>query len=130
MRWFAVACGFLMAAIGIVGIADPLLLLDATSFTLTSLGLYIAAAFRVVFGLVLIGVASTSRMPRTLRTLGVIIVVAGIITPFVGVERARGIVAWWVGQGNAFMRIWASIAVVFGLFIIYAVIPRRRSGLL
>jgi uncharacterized membrane protein YbaN (DUF454 family) len=128
MRGFAIACGFLMAAVGIVGIVDPLLLLDATSFTLTSLGLYIAAAFRVVFGLVLIGVASASRMPRTLRTLGAIIVVAGIITPFVGVERARGIVAWWVGQGNAFMRIWALIAVIFGLFVIYAVIPRRRSA--
>ena len=97
MRGFAIACGFLMAAVGIVGIVDPLLLLDATSFTLTSLGLYIAAAFRVVFGLV-------------------------------GVERARGIVAWWVGQGNAFMRIWALIAVIFGLFVIYAVIPRRRSA--
>ena len=128
MRGFAGACGFLMAAIGIVGIADPSLLLDATRFTLTSLGLYITAAFRVVFGVVLIGVASTSRMPRTLRTLGAIIVVAGIITPFAGVERARGIVAWWVSQGIAFMRIWASIAVIFGLFIIYAVIPRRGSA--
>ena len=128
MRGFAGACGFLMAAIGIVGIADPSLLLDATRFPLTSLGLYIAAAFRVVFGVVLIGVASTSRMPRTLRTLGAIIVVAGFITPFAGVERARGIVAWWVSQGIAFMRIWASIAVIFGLFIIYAVIPRRGSA--
>ena len=128
MRGFAGACGFLMAAIGIVGIADPSLLLDATRFTLTSLGLYITAAFRVVFGVVLIGVASTSRMPRTLRTLGAIIVVAGIITPFAGVERACGIVAWWVSQGIAFMRIWASIAVIIGLFIIYAVIPRRGSA--
>ena len=128
MRGFAGACGFLMAAIGSVGIADPSLLLDATRFTLTSLGLYITAAFRVVFGVVLIGVASTSRMPRTLRTLGAIIVVAGFITPFAGVERARRIVAWWVSQGIAFMRIWASIAVIFGLFIIYAVIPRRGSA--
>jgi len=127
MRWIAVACGVLMTAIGIVGIADPSLLLDATRFTLTSIGLYIAAAFRVVFGLVLIRVAFTSRMPRTLRTLGAIIFVAGIITPFVGVERARRIVAWWVSQGIAFMRIWASVALIFGLFIIYAVIPRRGS---
>lgn len=44
MRWFDIACGFFMAAIGIVGIADPSLLLDATSFTLTSSGLYITAA--------------------------------------------------------------------------------------
>jgi uncharacterized membrane protein YbaN (DUF454 family) len=36
MRWFAIAYGFLMAAIGIVGIGDTSLLLDATSFTLTS----------------------------------------------------------------------------------------------
>ena len=127
MRWLAIAFGFMIAAIGIVGMADPALLLYATSFMLTSLGLYIAAAIRVVFGLVLIGVAATSRMPRTLRILGFFIVIAGIITPFFGIARARAFVEWWSVQSTVFMRIWVSFAVLFGLFIIYAVSPRREG---
>jgi uncharacterized membrane protein YoaT (DUF817 family) len=127
MRWVAVAFGVAIALIGIVGLMDPALLLDATSFTLTSLGLYIVAAIRIAFGLVLIGEATASRMPRTLRILGVFIVLAGIITPFFGVERIRMIVEWWSAQSIAFMRTWVSLAVIFGLFIIYVVTPRRRD---
>jgi hypothetical protein len=127
MRWFAITFGLVIAAIGIVGLADPALLLDATSFMQTSVGLYIAAAFRVVFGVVLIWIAATSRMPRTLRILGAFIVLAGIITPFIGVERVRAIVEWWSAQGVVFMRTWATVAVIFGIFIIYAVTPRRGA---
>jgi len=127
MRWVAIAFGAVIAAIGIVGLADPVLLLDATSFMQTSVGLYIAAAFRVVFGVVLIWIAATSRMPRTLRILGAFIVLAGIITPFIGVQRVRAIVEWWSAQGVVFMRTWATVAVIFGIFIIYAVTPRRRD---
>lgn len=127
MRWVAIAFGAVIAAIGIVGLADPVLLLDATSFMQTSVGLYIAAAFRVVFGVVLIWIAATSRMPRTLRILGAFIVLAGVITPFVGVERVHAIVEWWSAQGVVFMRTWATVAVIFGIFIIYTVTPRRRD---
>jgi hypothetical protein len=127
MRWFAIAFGLAMTSIGIVGLVDPALLLDATSFTRTSVGLYIVAIIRVSFGLVLIGVAATSRMPRTVRILGAFIVLSGIITPFVGVERARAIVGWWSAQGDAFMRAWASLAVIFGLFVIYVVAHHRGA---
>lgn len=127
MRWFAIAFGLFIAAIGVVGLVDPALLLDVTTFTRTSIGLYIVAALRVAFGLILIGAAGTSRMPRTVRILGAFIVLAGIVTPFIGVEGARAIVAWWSAQGVGFMRTWAVFALVFGLFIIYAVTPRRPA---
>lgn len=125
MRWLAIGFGGLFAAIGIVGLANPALLLKATNFTLTSTGLYVVAAIRVAFGLVLMGAAAASRMPRTLRILGAFIVLAGVITPLFGVERTRAIVSWWSMQSMAFMRTWISFAVAFGLFIIYAVTPPR-----
>ena len=128
MRWLAFAFGLVITAIGIVGMANPTLLLDATRFAQTSVGLYIVAAIRVVFGFVLIAAAAASRAPRTLRILGAFIVVAGIITPFFGVERTRAFVEWWSAQGTAFMRTWTALAVIFGLFTIYAVTPRRSNG--
>ncbi len=127
MRWLAFIIGLIITAIGILGIAAPTLLFDVMALALTQVGLYIAAALRVAFGLVLIAAAAASRLPRTVRILGTLIVVAGVITPFFGLERARAMVAWWSTQGPTFMRGWAVLAVIFGLFIIYGVAPRRLA---
>jgi hypothetical protein len=128
MRWLAILVGLIIAALGILGIAAPTTLLDATAFALTEVGLYVAAALRVAFGLVLIAAAPASRLPRALRVLGALIVLAGLITPFFGLERARAMVDWWSAQGPLFMRAWAALAVVFGLFIIYVIGPRRSAA--
>jgi NO-binding membrane sensor protein with MHYT domain len=125
LRWFAVLVGLIISAIGILGMAAPTVLLDATRFAQTQVGLYVAAAVRVAFGVALIGAAAASRMPRTLRIAGAVVVVAGIITPFFGVERTQAILDWWSAQGTAFTRTWAAFALIFGLFIIYAATPRR-----
>ena len=41
-----------------------------------------------------------SHAPKTLRILGVVTVVAGIITPLVGVDRAHAIGGWWADRGQ------------------------------
>jgi hypothetical protein len=67
-------------------------------------------------------------MPRVLRVLGAAIVLAGLFTPFFGVERTQAMLTWWSGQGQVFMRASASVAVPFGLFLIYAVTSSRRAA--
>ena len=128
MRWLAVAIGLVVTAIGILGMAAPAILLDTARLSVTPLGLYVVAALRVAFGLVLIRVAPISRAPRAFRILGAFIVVAGIITPFLGIERARAILEWWTAQGTVFFQISMALPVIFGLFIVYAVAPRRRAA--
>jgi hypothetical protein len=129
MSWLAFIIGVLVMAIGILGVVAPSLVLDASRFAQTPVGLYSVAAIRVVFGLVLIQVAATSRTPKVLRLIGAFILLAGIVTPFLGVDRARAMADWWFAQGITFMRSWAALAVIFGLFIIYAVKPRRHARL-
>jgi len=128
MSKLAIFFGLLIAALGLLGVAAPTILLQAAPFTLTQAGLYAAAAFRVVVGLVLILAAPASRMPRTLRVLGALMVIGGIATPFIGVERARAMVEWWSALGPVFMRVWASLAVLVGSFIIYAASPGRQAA--
>jgi hypothetical protein len=128
MRWFAVLVGLVIAAFGILGIAAPTVLLEVAAFALTQAGFYVAAALRIAFGLVLIAAAAGSRLPRTLRTLGALFVVAGIVTPIIGVERARALVHWWSSHGSGFTRVWAVLPAILGLFVIYAATPRRVSG--
>ena len=123
------AIGLIIGAIGLVGVVAPSLLLEAGQSLLTPTGLYIVAALRIAIGLVLVRVAPDSRTPKILRIVGVLIIIAGVLTPFFGVERSRAIFDWWSSQGLMFMRLGAGVAVAFGLFIVYAVtLPRRTAA--
>ncbi len=106
-----------------LGIVVPTVLLAVSRPFLTPLGLYAAAGIRLVFGAALFLAAPGSRAPTTLRILGVVVLVAGIVTPFVGVDRARAVVDWWMGQGTTLVRLWATVALAIGLFLASAVRP-------
>ena len=124
MALIALTFSILVAVVGAVGIVVPALLLAIAGLFVTPVGLYAAAAFRLVLGTAVVVAAPTSRTPTTLRILGVVIIVGGLVTPLLGVERARMFVAWWATQGSAFLRAWAGVALVFGLFLAYAIAPR------
>ena len=119
--------GLFIVAIGLCGLAAPHGLLTAVQSVLTPRGLYLVATLRVAFGVVLVLAAPSSRAPRVLRLLGFIILVAGLTTPFFGIDRARAVLDWWTAQGPAFMRLWAGLAVALGAFVVYAVAPRRGT---
>jgi hypothetical protein len=120
--------GLFITAIGLLGVVAPRELLTVVRSIQTPLGLCLVAALRVIFGLVLVLVAPSSRAPRVLRLLGFTMFVAGLITPLIGVDRARAILDWWSNQGPAFMRVWAGLAVALGTFVVYAVAPHRRAA--
>jgi uncharacterized membrane protein len=124
----ATALGLLIVAIGVLGVATPSVLLEFGRSLQTTNALYIVAGVRVIFGAVLLWVAPPSRTPKILRVLGVLIIVAGMFTPFFGVERSRAMFDWWSTQGPLFTRVWAIVAVVFGLFIVYVITSPRRSA--
>jgi uncharacterized membrane protein YidH (DUF202 family) len=128
VKLLAMALGLIIAAIGVLGVAAPSVLLDFGRSLQTTNALYIVAAVRVVFGTILLSVAPASRTPKILRVFGVFIIIAGVITPFFGVERSRAIFDWWSTQGSFFTRAWAIVAVAFGLFIVYAITSPRRSA--
>ena len=120
--------GIFIVAIGMFGVAAPGGFLTAVRSILTPLGLYLVAALRVAFGVVLVLVAPSSRAPKVLRLLGFVMVGAGLVTPFFGVDRARALLDWWSAQGPAFMRLGAGLTVAFGAFVVYAVAPHRRAA--
>lgn len=120
----ATALGVALAAIGAIGTVSPALLVQFARPLLSPGPLYGVAAIRVAFGIVLLLAAPPSRMPRTVRALGVFLIVAGVLTPVLGAERALAILEWWSGQPDSLMRAWSGAAVAFGLFVAYAV--RRR----
>jgi hypothetical protein len=120
--------GAVIAGVGVVGVLAPALLLDLGRSLLSSNGLYGVAAIRVAFGVLLLLVASLSRMPRTLRVIGVIIILNGLVTPFFGVERSEDLLNWFSMRGPAFVRVMALLAIAFGAFVVYVVSPRRQPA--
>jgi len=115
----AMGLGFVVAAIGVLALAAPSVLLELGRTLQSPTGLYVVAAVRVGFGMILVWAASNSRTPRTLRILGTFIIIAGLVTPFFGVERTRAAFDWWSTQGSLVGRAWPIAAVGFGLFIAY-----------
>jgi hypothetical protein len=119
----ALVLSLCVAAVGALGVLSPARLLDFARRFESPAGLYTAAAFRVLMGVALLLAAPTSRAPGVVRIVGVVILLAGLLTPVVGLERARRIIRWWSRRGPAFMRIWAGLALAFGLTMAYAVSP-------
>ncbi len=123
MTLVALIICLLTAAVGALGIASPSRLVDMVRSFQTPMGLYFAAALRVVLGVALFFAAPTSRAPDLIRILGVVIIVIGVLTPFFGLERFRRLLDWWSAQGSAFIRAWAVLALAFGLSLAYAMVP-------
>ena len=127
MRVLARGVALIIAALGVLGVASPSLLLDMVRPLLSPVPLYVVAAVRVAFGVVLWIAAAGSRMPRTLRTLGIVIVAAGVLTPFFGAKRSQAMLDWWSQQPLWFMRTWAVLPIVLGCFVFWAVRPREQA---
>ena len=127
-NFIAMALGFVIAAIGVLGIAAPSAVFELGRSLQSASALCVLAALRVALGTILVWAAPDSRTPRTLRIFGVLIIVAGVATPFFGVERSRAMFDWWSTQGSFFMHAWPVTAVLFGLFVAYAALPRGSGA--
>jgi membrane-bound ClpP family serine protease len=125
LKVIATVMSLAISGLGVLGIVAPALLLGLGGALVAPPALYWVAAVRVVFGALLILVAAQSRFPRTLRVIGAVILVAGLITPLVGTERVGEVFAWFSSQPASLVRTIALVPFVVGLFFVY-VINRRR----
>jgi hypothetical protein len=124
MRFIVLTFSIAIAVLGAIGIFVPTVLLAVSRpflsppFSMSPPAFASSSARRS-------SSLPTSRAPKTLRILGVVIFVGGLATPPIGVERARVIVARLTTHGPALMRVWAGFALGLGLLLAYAVAPRR-----
>ena len=66
--------------------------------------------------------APDSRAPDTLRVVGVLFAVAGLVLPFYGAERFRRTLEGFLALGLGFSRAWGALALGVGLLLAYAVV--------
>jgi hypothetical protein len=120
MGVLALLVGIAVAVEGLIGMIAPGALLAAGRMLVNPAGLIAAGVVRVVIGGVLLGASRASRFPRFFQALGIFIIIAGLATPVLGVDRARALVEWLAAQGGAAVRIVAALAMLLGAFIAYA----------
>lgn len=128
MAWVAVALSLVVALVGAIGLVAPQTILGLFRLFDNPSGLLAAAALRIALGGALLLAAPLSRFPRAIQAIGFVILVAGLITPFFGVDRLRAFLDWWSARGPNFMRAWSGVALAVGVFLARAVFPRSESG--
>ena len=129
MRWTGLVMGALLIVASTISFAAPDLRLSLERSVITPAGLYMIAALRIALGLVFVLAAPPSRAPRTIRGLGLIVIIAGLSTPWFGVARAQTVVNWVASAsaGPWLMRLDAVVGMALGGFVVYVFrTPTRR----
>jgi len=96
MTLFVLSISLIVLGFGAVGILAPRRLVNFVLWFDNLRGLYIAAAFRIVFGLALIYIAKTTQWPEFLHILGLFAIAAGFVLLLLGLGRFHKIAVWRV----------------------------------
>lgn len=128
MRLLGLVIGALVIAGSVISCAAPDLRLALERSVITPGGLDVIAGLRIAIGLVFVIAAPASRAPRTLRVLGVIVIIAGLMTPWFGVARSRAVLDWLASAGPLLIRLDAAVGMALGGFLVYVFrTPTRRE---
>ena len=128
MKRLVLAVGLLITTAGVVVSVVPSAVIRFAQHAVTPFELYGSAITRVGIGVLFIVAAPISRLPRLLRAFGIIAVMAGLVTPFLGVARAQTIADWVSQQGLGLVRSFGLLALAIGAAVVYACGPRRRAA--
>ena len=121
-RYAALLFALVIASLGVLGLAAPETFLIAMQFFQSSQRIYLAAALRVVIGVVFIVAATDSRWPRVVRFAGGLVVLLGLLTPVSTHPLPTVTWGWWPGN---FVRPWALSTLALGALVVAAVAPPR-----
>ena len=119
MRLLGLVIGAVVILVSAISFAVPDLKLSLERSAMTPTGLYAIAVLRIAIGLVFVFAAPASRTPRTVRVLGLVVIIAGLTTPWFGVTRAQAVVNWLASAGPLLMRLDAGAGMALGGFLVH-----------
>ena len=127
ITFLALLVGLLVAALGIFGLVAPADFGATIVEVQKRSNVYFLAAFRVVIGVIILLAATGSRFPFILGTLAVLIILGGVLTPFMSVPLRQSVEKWMAGNNRVPLQVWALAALGIGGFIAYSTWPWRRK---
>lgn len=123
MNYIVMLFGAATIAAGIIIVINPESVFGLMRRKLNSLGLHIlAVVVRIIIGVALIICAAESKYPTAILILGWISIVAASILGIMGRANFKRLMSWALSVAPSFGRIGGFLAILFGGFLIYAVV--------
>jgi hypothetical protein len=120
--------GWIIVAIGLLGVAQPHLIPTAVLDWPPEVLLYIAVGTRIVIGLLLFFAASSCRLPRFTRVIGVIALISGGVSALIGASRLVSIVQWMSAKPSGIIRLFYVLDIVLGAVLAYSGSKSLKRG--
>ncbi len=123
-RLLIVLFGAALVALALYGFVKPGWLLSWIKRLFTTVyAIPLTAGTRLLMGAVLLLAAPAARFPVTFEVIGWIAIVAAVVIVLVGRDSLSRWIDWWLSVFTpAITRIWLLLALVFGCFLIFAVV--------
>ena len=108
---------------GILIVINPETVFGLLRRKLDSLGLhFLAVVVRIIIGVALVVTAANSRYPMAILILGWMSILAATVFGMMGRTRFKRLMSWALGLAPSFGRIGGVLAILFGSFLIHAVV--------
>lgn len=115
--------GILILLSGSVILAKPDTILGLFRSSSESIGVHVSAVvIRLILGIALITYAADSKYPVALQIIGWLSLAAAIILGVIGRSRFKSLITWALSLASSFGRSAGFLAILFGGFLIYAVV--------
>lgn len=81
--------------------------------------LYVAAAFRIIVGVLFILAAENTRTPMAVKVIGALIIVAGVMIPIIGPKKLALFIQLMLARKDSTLRLFGVVAGAIGVFFIW-----------
>lgn len=123
MRWIGLGLAAVIVLISAVTLIAPAQRMAFEITLMDRAGFGVIAVMRVVIAMILILAAPKSRAPRAVRAFGIVVLVAGLATPWFATGRGQAVVNELVKSGPAVMRTNGLVGLALGGFLVYTLRP-------
>jgi uncharacterized protein YjeT (DUF2065 family) len=112
--------GTVIVCIGLVFLIWPEIMRATTLFFSKGSRLYLAAMVRFALAIVFIMGARNCGIKWVIVLFGLIFLLSGLLIFMLGLQKAKGIIRWYLEQPKFISRVVAGIVLGVGLIIVYA----------
>jgi uncharacterized protein YjeT (DUF2065 family) len=123
MIWVVLAIAYLAIAVCLVILAAPQALRRINDFLSIGSRLYAAGAVRIIFGILLLMLASRARFWAYVVMMGLLASAAGISLFFIPLRRTKKLLQRVQDQSNPKLRLFAAIGLVLWALLVYSFLP-------
>ena len=109
--------GAVIVLLGAIILAKPDALKRVIEFFERGGRFYLVGALRVALGIILMASAGQFQWSGEILAIGILVLLSGVVTLFLGLDRVRATGEWWKRQPALLTRLWAVLAIAVGLFL-------------